>query len=81
MLNRLQPTQPEENDADALPLLKIFETLPGLLLVLSPTLVIRAATNAYLQETLTDRENIIGRCVLMCFQKIPMCQSLHPPVA
>lgn len=71
MLNRLQPTQPEENDADALPLLKIFETLPGLLLVLSPTLVIRAATNAYLQETLTERENIIGRCVFNVFPENP----------
>ncbi|MFD3002109.1 PAS domain-containing protein [Pontibacter toksunensis] len=71
MLNRIQPTQQEGNDAEALPLLKIFEALPGLLLVLSPTLVIRAATNAYLQETLTERENIVGRYVFDVFPDNP----------
>ncbi len=39
----------------------IFESLPGLYLVLTPTLTIVSASDAYLKATLTTREGILGR--------------------
>lgn len=38
----------------------IFETLPGLYLVLDPDFTIKAVSNAYLQATMTKRESILG---------------------
>ncbi|MEO8760119.1 MAG: hypothetical protein ABI388_03335, partial [Bacteroidia bacterium] len=40
---------------------KIFESTPGLYLILSPKLQIVAVSNAYLKATMTKREDIIGR--------------------
>jgi PAS domain S-box-containing protein len=39
----------------------LFESLPGLYLVLTPDLKIVAASDAYLKATLTTREGILGR--------------------
>ncbi len=39
----------------------LFESLPGLYLVLTPDLVITAASDAYLKATMTTRESILGR--------------------
>ena len=54
-----------------LPIRKIFESLPGLYLVLSTDFVIEAVSNAYLQETLTEREKIIGKCIFDVFPDNP----------
>ena len=42
----------------------LFESLPGLYLVVTPDLNIVAASDAYLKATLTTREGILGRNIL-----------------
>ncbi|GAB3816826.1 hypothetical protein GCM10028895_12380 [Pontibacter rugosus] len=64
-------TQHMRPDEEGLPLLNIFESLPGLILLLSPSFVIKAVTNAYLQETLTKREGVIGKYVFDAFPENP----------
>jgi signal transduction histidine kinase/ActR/RegA family two-component response regulator len=49
----------------------LFESVPGLYLVLSPELVILDATNTYLAATLTRREQIIGRPLFEVFPDNP----------
>lgn len=71
MINSPEYTHHVKPDDQALPLIKIFETLPGLILLLSPSLVIKAATNAYLLETLTTREGVIGKYVFDAFPDNP----------
>lgn len=49
----------------------LFESAPGLYLVLSTDLVILAASNAYLRATLTRREDILGRSLFEIFPDNP----------
>src|SRR4030095_2198050 len=49
----------------------LFESSPGLFLVLLPDLKIVAASNAYLKATLTKREEIIGRFIFDVFPDNP----------
>lgn len=49
----------------------LFESLPGLYLVLDPTLRIVAASDAYLQATFTTRAGIIGRFLFDVFPDNP----------
>lgn len=49
----------------------LFESLPGLYLILTPDLKIVAASDAYLSATLTTRENIIGRGIFEVFPDNP----------
>ena len=49
----------------------LFESLPGLYLVLTPELTIVAASDAYLMSTLTTREGIIGRNLFEVFPDNP----------
>ncbi|HEY0864123.1 MAG TPA: CHASE3 domain-containing protein [Lacunisphaera sp.] len=49
----------------------IFESLPGLCLVLNPELVIVTATDAYLRATMTTREILIGRTMFEVFPDNP----------
>jgi signal transduction histidine kinase len=49
----------------------LFESAPGLFLVLSPQLRIVAASDAYLRATMTTREEIIGREVFEAFPDNP----------
>jgi PAS domain S-box-containing protein len=49
----------------------LFESLPGLYLVLTPELEIVAASDAYLKATLTTREAIIGRGLFEIFPDNP----------
>ncbi len=49
----------------------LFESLPALVLVLDPDLHIVAATNAYLEATLTGRDDIIGRHLFEVFPDNP----------
>jgi PAS domain-containing protein len=39
----------------------LFESAPGLYLVLTPDLMIVAVSNAYLKATMTEHEEILGR--------------------
>jgi PAS domain S-box-containing protein len=48
-----------------------FESLPGLYLVLTPDLKIMAVSDAYLQATMTKREEILGRGLFEVFPDNP----------
>ncbi len=50
---------------------QLFESVPGLYLVLSPDLTIVAVSNAYLQATMTQREAILGHNVFDVFPDNP----------
>jgi signal transduction histidine kinase/DNA-binding response OmpR family regulator len=49
----------------------LFQSVPGLYLVLTPTLHIAAASDAYLAATLTKRHEIIGRALFDVFPDNP----------
>jgi signal transduction histidine kinase len=49
----------------------LFESAPGLYLVLDPQLVIVAASDAYLAATMTDRDDVIGRGLFEVFPDNP----------
>lgn len=49
----------------------VFESLPGLYLVLTPDFKIVSASDAYLQATMTTREGIIGRGLFEVFPDNP----------
>ncbi len=50
---------------------RLFESLPGLYLVLRPDLTIVTASEAYLQATLTKRDAIVGRGLFEVFPDNP----------
>lgn len=50
---------------------ELFEAAPGLLLILSPDLVIQDATDAYLSATKTRRKEVIGRGLFEVFPDNP----------
>lgn len=50
---------------------QIFESSPGLYLVLTPNLTIVAVSNAYLKATLTERESILGENIFTVFPDNP----------
>src|SRR6266849_10959640 len=49
----------------------LFESAPGLYLVLTPDLKIVAASEAYLRATMTKREEILGRGIFQVFPDNP----------
>jgi signal transduction histidine kinase len=49
----------------------LFESAPGLYLVLTPDLVIVAASDSYLRATMTVREEILGRGIFVVFPDNP----------
>jgi PAS domain S-box-containing protein len=49
----------------------LFESAPGLYLVLTPDLKIAAASDAYLRATMTKREEVLGRGVFEVFPDNP----------
>ncbi|GEO07030.1 hypothetical protein AAE02nite_46940 [Adhaeribacter aerolatus] len=57
---------------------KIFEKQANPAIVLSPDLVIQAATNSYLRETLTVRAEIIGKKVFEVFPDNPATTGTSP---
>lgn len=52
-------------------LLSVFDALPGACLLLSPDLVIEAASEAYLAVTLTQRDSVVGKYVFDIFPDNP----------
>src|SRR5438067_1892270 len=49
----------------------LFESAPGLYLVLTPDFTIFAVTDAYLRATMTKREGILGRGIFEVFPDNP----------
>jgi signal transduction histidine kinase/CheY-like chemotaxis protein len=49
----------------------LFESVPGLYLVLTPSLMIVAVSDAYLKATMTQREQILGRGIFEVFPDNP----------
>ena len=49
----------------------LFESAPGLYLVLTPNLTIVAASDAYLRATMTERDEIVGRHLFEVFPDNP----------
>src|SRR5437867_12958647 len=49
----------------------LFESAPGLYLVLTPALTIVAVSDAYLKATMTKREEILGRALFEVFPDNP----------
>src|SRR5437867_9240641 len=49
----------------------LFESAPGLYLVLTPALTIVAVSDAYLRATMTQREAILGRQLFEVFPDNP----------
>jgi PAS domain-containing protein len=50
---------------------RLFESVPGLYLVLTPTFYIIAVSDAYLSATMTEREKILGRHLFEVFPDNP----------
>ncbi|RDI55210.1 ATP-binding protein [Nocardia mexicana] len=50
---------------------RVFESSPGLYLVLDPSLRIVAVTDAYAQATMTERDRIVGRGIFEVFPDNP----------
>jgi len=59
----------------------LFESLPGSVVVLTPNLDIVAASNAYLEVTMSRREAIIGKPLFQAFPKNPNDPVPGNPVA
>lgn len=59
------------------PLLSVFTALPGAYLLLSPALVVEAASEAYLAATLLTREELVGRPVFDVFPDNPDAPEAH----
>src|SRR4051812_7936144 len=49
----------------------LFESVPGLYLVLTPDLKIVAASDAYLKATMTSRVEVLGRSIFEVFPDNP----------
>jgi serine phosphatase RsbU (regulator of sigma subunit)/anti-sigma regulatory factor (Ser/Thr protein kinase) len=62
-INRTMPAGPDFRT--------LFESAPGLYLVLTPQLIIVAVSDAYLRATMTRREDIIGRELFEIFPDNP----------
>ncbi len=68
---------PDVPNGEVLPFSEVFKHQAGLILLFSPELIILAATDAYLQETFTTREQIIGRHAFDIFPDNPQA-PVHP---
>jgi PAS domain-containing protein len=63
---------PDEQIAmSALDFRRLFESAPGLYLILAPDLTIVAVSDAYLAATMTQREAIVGRALFEVFPDNP----------
>jgi signal transduction histidine kinase len=57
----------------------IFESAPGLYLVVAPDLTIVAATDAYLMLSMTSRDKIVGRDIVTAFAENPDGSAMVSP--
>ncbi|WP_018477710.1 PAS domain-containing sensor histidine kinase [Pontibacter roseus] len=65
------PSSQEEKQNQQFSFQSVFESQAGLVLVVSPQLIILGATDAYLRETLTHREQVIGKYLFNVFPDNP----------
>ncbi len=65
------PVQRAASAATPLDYRRLFESVPGIYLVLAPDLTIVAATNAQLLATMTNRNEVLGRPVFDVFPDNP----------
>ena len=56
---------------------QLFETVPGLYVVLNPELKVIAVTDEYLRATLARREDLIGRYIFDVFPDNPEDGGSH----
>ncbi len=77
MLGHSSAAPARESAGGALPFGKIFETLPHNALILSPEWIIRAVSDAYLEVTFTEREQIVGRYVFDVFPDNPLAPQAN----
>jgi PAS domain S-box-containing protein len=63
--------------SDSLALLPVFNALPGAFLLLSPSLVVEAASDAYLAVSLVQREHLLGRLLFELFPDNPATPEAH----
>ncbi len=66
-LRNLSAASRGESAPVPVPFERIFESLPHLALILSPELMIRGVSDAYLEATLSEREKIVSRYVFDVF--------------
>lgn len=59
------------NNSPSAEVLKVFETVPNMYLVLSRDLIILTASDLYLEATLTTREKLVGRHIFEAFPDNP----------
>ncbi|UOQ69352.1 PAS domain-containing protein [Hymenobacter volaticus] len=64
-------------DATLTQQLRALETVPDSYIVVSPELVILAASNAYLADTLKQREELVGRYLFDAFPDNPVAPQAH----
>src|SRR5438105_1071974 len=62
---------PHDTGQSELDFRALFESVPGVYLVLSPDLTIVAASDAFLRATMTRREQIIGQNIFSIFPDNP----------
>jgi signal transduction histidine kinase/CheY-like chemotaxis protein len=69
----MMPVMPDVPERPVTPIdfRTLFESAPGLFLVLQPDLVIVAASDAYLRATMTERQAIVGRHLFDVFPDNP----------
>ncbi|MGV3587863.1 MAG: PAS domain-containing protein [Adhaeribacter sp.] len=78
MIHNASANPEAEPTEEAFLFTKVFEKQANLAMVLSPDLIIKAATDSYLRETLTLRENIIGKQVFRIFPDNPDLDGASP---
>jgi len=61
----------------SLALFPVFNALPGAFLLLSPSLVVVAASDAYLAVTMVQREHLLGRPLFELFPDNPATPEAH----
>jgi PAS domain S-box-containing protein len=61
----------KSNNAPTAEVLKVFETVPNMYLILSPDLFILTASDLYLEATQTVREKLVGRHIFEAFPDNP----------
>jgi signal transduction histidine kinase/DNA-binding response OmpR family regulator len=71
MASEVRPRAANEAPLSAIDFRLLFESAPGLYLVLTPSLEIIAASDAYLRATMTRRENLLGKHVFEAFPDNP----------
>lgn len=67
----MKKSAPRSAPASGLDFRALFESCPGLYLVLRPDFIIAAASDAYLRATMTRREDIVGRHLFDVFPDNP----------